>query len=103
MKILQVNFKIDVPPDHVDQVMQGFIEGAKKVANVDGLIWKIYMEKQSEKIAGAIYLFKDEASAQAYLNGPIIARMKSMPIISNIETKIFDVMPELTKITRGPC
>ena len=85
------------------QVMLGFTEGANRVANVDGLIWKIYMEKQSEKIACGIYLFKEESSAQAYLDGPIIARMKSMPMISNIEAKIFDVMPELTKITRDPC
>jgi len=28
--------------------------------------------------------------------------MKSSPALSNIEMKVFDFMPELTKISRGP-
>jgi hypothetical protein len=29
--------------------------------------------------------------------------MKTNPAISNIEAKVFDILPELTKISRGPC
>jgi hypothetical protein len=28
--------------------------------------------------------------------------MKNSPALSNIEMKVFDFMPELTKISRGP-
>jgi hypothetical protein len=58
---------------------------------------------ESEKSAGGIYLFKDDASVEAYLKGEIVAGLKSNPAISNIEAKVFDILPEHTKITRGPC
>ena len=67
-----------------------------------GIIWKVWIVNEAEKIAGGIYLFEDEASVEAYLNGPIIAAMRSMPVISDFEAKIFDVIPEPTKITHGP-
>ncbi len=56
----------------------------------------------AEKTAGGIYLFEDEASAEAYLNGPIVAAMKSNPVISSFEARTFDVMPEPTRVTHGP-
>ena len=38
----------------------------------------------------------------AYLNGELIKELKNHPAISNIETKIFDIQMELSKITNGP-
>ena len=65
-------------------------------------MWKVWIVNEAEKTAGGIYVFEDEASVEAYLKGPIIAAMKSMPVISDFEAKIFDVMPEPIKITHGP-
>jgi hypothetical protein len=58
---------------------------------------------EAEKSAGGLYLFKDDASVETYLKGEIVAGLKSNPAISNIEAKVFDILPEHTKITRGPC
>jgi hypothetical protein len=102
MKLLQINYSQKSTGAPSDKVHQFFLEGAKKIAEVNGLQWKIWIMNGAEQLAGGIYLFKDEASAQAYLNGPIIAATKSMPGVSNFESKIFDVIPDLTKITRGP-
>ncbi len=66
------------------------------------MIWKIWIVNDGERTAGGIYLFEDEASVIAYLNGPIITAMKSMPVISEFEARIFDIMPEPTRITHGP-
>jgi len=65
-------------------------------------MWNVWIVNDAEKIGGEIYLFEDEASVEAYLEGPIIAAMKSMPVISDFEAKIFDLIPEPTKITHGP-
>jgi hypothetical protein len=99
-KILQINFKFKGPRSELEKA---FLEGAQPIANVKGLLWKVWIMNEAEKSAGGIYLFKDDASAEAYLKGEIIAATKSHPALSNIEAKLFDILPEHTKITRGPC
>ena len=56
---------------------------------------------EAEHVAGGIYLFDSEASAQAYLRGPIVAGLKANPAIGDIDAKLFDVMEAHTLITRG--
>jgi len=104
-KILQINFKLKVAgysKAQVAQVQQSFLESAKAIANVKGLIWKVWIMNEAEHSAGGIYLFKDDASVQAYLKGEIVAGAKSNPAVSDFEAKVFDILPEPTKITRGP-
>lgn len=69
---------------------------------VKGLLWKVWLMNEAERSAGGIYLFKDDASVEAYLKGEIVAGVKSNPTVSDIEAKVFDILPEHTKITRGP-
>jgi hypothetical protein len=57
---------------------------------------------EAEKSAGGIHLFKDDASVEAFLKGEIAAGLKSNPALSDIEVKVFGILPEHTKITRGP-
>ncbi len=99
MKLVQINYRYDrTRPEQEKAALQS----AQVIANVKGIIWKVWIVNDAEKTAGGIYLFEDEASAQAYLNGPIISAMKSMPIIGNFEAKVFDIMPEPTRVTHGP-
>jgi hypothetical protein len=46
--------------------------------------------------------FDDQASLQAYLEGPIAAQVVSHPALSDFSVKQFEVMGEQTEITRGP-
>jgi hypothetical protein len=41
------------------------------------------------------------AAANAYLQGPIVAQITSHPALSSFSVKQFDVMPDVTKVTRG--
>jgi hypothetical protein len=34
--------------------------------------------------------------------GPIVAALKSSPVISNISAKLFDLMEKHSAVTRGP-
>ena len=54
-------------------------------------------------MAGGIYLFKDDKSVRDYLGGKIVADLMKNPAVSDIDTKVFDVLPEHSKVTRGPC
>ena len=44
---------------------------------VDGLTWKIWLDSPDEPRVGGIYLFEDRAAADAYLAGPIVARLRA--------------------------
>ena len=117
-KILQVNYRFTKPIEEIKQMldkhMETGVEIAKHLTTVPGLRWKIYLENPKTGEVGGIYLFEDEASLKAYLKGPLMTQRKEgkfgdgkrvVPILSpiiDVTMKQFDVMEELTKITRGP-
>jgi hypothetical protein len=77
-------------------------ERAKPFLQVPGLLWKIWLDGDAERLAGGIYLFADLASAEAYANGPIVARMKANPEYSEVTVRVFEVRQRMSEITRAP-
>jgi hypothetical protein len=96
---LQINYKFSVSRAEFES---GFDAVAAQIAEVPGLRWKIWLLSESESRGGGIYLFDDEESARAYLEGPIIAAMKSLPVLSELSSSSFSVLEEPTAVTRGP-
>jgi hypothetical protein len=99
MPILQVNFKVNLPTAEYKAMCESV---SQAVADVPGLQWKVWLLNEAEKEAGGIYLFKDKQSLQNYLAGPIVSKIKSHPALSNLSAKQFDVMEDVTAVTRGP-
>ena len=97
--ILQLNFKFSVTGDEYTQAVSPL---AEKFAAVPGLRWKIWMINEAESEAGGIYLFDDAASLKELLEGPLAAQVTSHPALSDFSVKQFDVMADVTAITRGP-
>ena len=97
--ILQINFKFE--GSRADY-LKAFREVAAPIAASAGLRWKVWPWNEDEQVGGGIYLFDDESSAQAYLQGPIAAGLGQHPAVSEISVKQFEVLGELTTITRGP-
>jgi hypothetical protein len=97
--IVQINYSFSIP--RVD-LEKAFLPAAQPIADTPGLRWKIWLMDEANSIAGGIYLFEDEASALAFVNGPIAGSLKTNPVISNISAKLFGVSEEHTAITRGP-
>ncbi|MCP4580834.1 MAG: YdhR family protein [candidate division Zixibacteria bacterium] len=98
-KILQLNFKFNVISAEYKQAVAPL---ADKFAAVDGLVWKIWLMNETESEAGGIYFFKDESSRKAFLEGDLAAAVSNHPALSDMSIKRFDVMDEITAITRGP-
>ena len=98
-KILQINVRFNVT---AKELKDEFKSAAVPISGVPGLKWKIFGMNEDQKGGAGIYLFEDEESMKAYLNGPIIAAMKEKKAFSGIEVKTFDVVEEATAITRGP-
>jgi hypothetical protein len=99
MPILQINFKLNVPPAEYRKMCESL---AQTIVDVPGLVWKVWLLNEQEGEAGGIHLFQDEQSLVGYLSGPIVAQIKSLPQLREISAKRFDTMPEVTAVTRGP-
>ena len=98
-KILQINFKFKVSAtDYVTAVTPM----AAAIADVPGLIWKVWLMNETDHEAGGIYWFNDAASLQAYLNGPIVETISKHPALEDISVKVFDNIDALSEITNGP-
>ena len=98
-KIVQINFKITTPvKDYATMVTPM----ADAIGKTPGLEWKVWLFNEQNHEAGGVYLFRDEASANAYLAGEIVATMKKQTTIKDITVKISDVDEKLSSHTRGP-
>ena len=95
-KILQINYRLNAPRVEYEKENLPY---AQPIANILGLRWKVWIISEAQIEAGGIYLFDDDAAVEAFLDGPIVAEMKGDPTLS---IKAFDVIAELTTITRGP-
>ncbi len=98
-KILQINMNYGIA---VEVLSKAFMELAQPIADVKGLKWKVWLHNAEEKSCGGIYLFEDGASVKAYLDSEIVAGIASNPALSNLSVKVFDVLPDHSKVTRAP-
>lgn len=99
MPILQINFKLNVPADAYIANCQNVVSA---ISDVAGLRWKIWILNEKASEAGGIYCFDSEDSLKDYLSGPIVGGLKQNPAVTNVSAKRFDVLEDLTRVTRGP-
>jgi hypothetical protein len=97
LKLLQMDYLFSGPWG--EEMAKEYSDLAHRIAEVPGLICKVWTENRDVGEAGGIYLFEDEASLDAYLEGKI-ERMKAAGI-EGLRAKKFDVNDSLTRITRG--
>lgn len=96
--LLQVDFPYPGPwGDEMAAAMSGL---AQSIAQEPGLLWKVWTENRDRAEAGGIYLFSDQASAEAYLTMHS-ARLKGFGI-PQVNGKIFAVNEALSCIDRAP-
>ena len=95
-KILQIIYRLNGPRAEYERENLPY---AQPIADIAGLRWKVWIINEAQSEAGGIYLFDDDAAVKAFMDGPIIAEMKGDPTLS---IKPFDVIADLTTITRGP-
>ena len=97
-KLLQVNYRFTGTRVEYEEANLPY---AQPYAELPGLRWKIWLMNEAEGEAGGIVVFEDEASRQAYVDGPL-AEAQADPTVSEMSIKRFDVLDELSAITRGP-
>lgn len=102
MVIVQINYRRpDMPKAQWDARYSA--ETAAPFVALPGLEWKIWLDDPSDaQRSGGIYLFADRVAAQAYVDGPIVARMKANTAFSELQIRIFDVRQNMSEMTRAP-
>jgi hypothetical protein len=97
--ILQINMTY-----HGSQIEleESFAQAVGAIASFPGLAWKIWIINDETKEAGGLYCFDSETALTQYINSPIIAHLKTNPMVSNLQIKEFGAIAPLTAQTRGP-
>lgn len=95
---LEVHFDYALEPEEFDA--QNGPDVAAMVAEVPGLEWKLWLHDAASKNCVGVYRFVDTEHAQRYVDGNI-AMFREAPGYSNIEPRLYDVIAENTRITRG--
>lgn len=96
IQIAQINYKLE---GSREKYVEENLPYAQPIADVPGLRWKVWTINEARGEAGGVYLFEDQTSLQEFLDGEMITEMKADPSLS---IKIFDVIDDLSAITRGP-
>ena len=97
-KLLQVDFDFAGP--FGEEMSKKLVGLAESINNEPGMIWKIWTESQQEKLGGGIYLFENEAYAQAYLQMHS-QRLKLMGV-EEVRGHIFDINVPLSTVNKAP-
>lgn len=98
-QILQINFKFSTPREQFEGAASSV---AQAFAEVPGCVWKVWLMNEAESEAGGIYLFADEAAVENYKSGPLFAAVLSNPALSEHTVKQFEVLEEISRVTRAP-
>jgi len=69
--------------------------------SLPGLEWKLWLADPDSRTAGGVYLFRDAASAAAYVSGPVIAQLRTSPLVRAVRVRISPVADDLSRRTRG--
>jgi hypothetical protein len=99
LKVLQINYTFAGSREEFEEQ---FGPAAGDIAGVPGLRWKVWLFDEATSAGGGWYLFDDEAALQAYLEGPIVASIKSHPAFSNLRVHTSGVLEGPSVVTRGP-
>ena len=84
--MLQVNFEYSNMTPELHSANNA-PKRARPFLEVPGLLWKIWLNTGGGPKVGGLYCFGSRADAEAYLAGPIVARIKATPTIVNLTTQ----------------
>lgn len=98
-RVLQVNFRLNVSTADYQTLARSV---AESYAQVPGLRWKVWILNEEQRTAGGIYLFEDQRAVDAFLAGGLAKAVATHPALQDVTISEFDVMPDVTAVTRGP-
>jgi len=89
-----ITFVTAVPADQLSEPFHAFADGLR---GVDGFVSKAWLHDGST--VGGFYVFRDEQSADAYLDSPMVADLQANESFSDFAVRRFGVLDDLSART----
>ena len=87
----------EISDDEFTEVNQEF---ASMMAEVPGLLAKIWLKAPNGSVYGGVYLWQDRQAHEEFVGGELWASVLSDDSMSDLQSHDYDVMEELTKATQ---
>ena len=71
------------------------------LANVNGLISKVWLVDEEKNSFGGFYLWETKAAMEAFMHSDLVAAVVSRPFLKNVSSVYYTVNETASKITRG--
>ena len=71
------------------------------LANVKGLISKVWLVDEEKNSFGGFYLWETKAAMEAFMHSDLVAAVVSRPFLKNVSSVDYTVNETASKITRG--
>jgi hypothetical protein len=99
MDVLIVNFKLDGISTEAWE--QQAAQLAPKFAAMPDLLSKVWLADPETNTYGGAYLWRNRASLDAYLAGPVFGSLNQLPGVHSIQTQTFAALEAPTRISAG--
>lgn len=99
MDVLIVNFKLEGIPAAAWEEQAAQL--APKFAAMPDLLSKVWLADPDTDTYGGAYLWRDRASLDAYLAGPVFGALNRLPGAHSIDTRAFAALDAPTRISGG--
>ena len=74
---------------------------APVVANVPGLISKVWLADEETNTFGGFFLWENKAAMEDFMHSDVVKAVVSRPFVKNVSSVDFDVNQHASLITRG--
>jgi hypothetical protein len=74
---------------------------APVLANVPGLISKVWLADEEKNSFGGFYLWENKTAMEAFMQSDLVKAVVSRPFVHNVSSVDFDVNQSASSITRG--
>jgi hypothetical protein len=84
------------------EYLQKMVEpDAPILANVNGLISKVWLADEEKNTFGGFYLWESKEAMEAFMHSDLVKAVVSRPFVKNVSSVDYTVNEAASKITRG--
>ena len=84
--------------DYLKQMVE---PDAPILANVKGLISKVWLTDEAKNTFGGFYLWEDKTAMENVMHSDLVKAVVSRPYVTNVSSVDYEVNQTASKITRG--
>ena len=84
--------------DYLKQMVE---PDAPVIANVNGLISKVWLSDVDRNSFGGFYLWESKEAMNAFMHSDLVKAVVSRPFVKNVSSVDYEVNEKASRITRG--